>query len=133
MKYLAFDIETAFDLNRISTDLFPPDDGEHVMIVKDIINEDSDEEEVWVKAKYIGNIIKRFRLPDGEVVRAKGTHWQYQGGDWERFRPLGITCAAAASSDRSWPTTGSARGTPGGRRRGGRCRAGGAPSRGTAA
>lgn len=96
-KYLVFDIEIAFDFNRISTDAFPPNDGEQVLLVKDVINEDNEEEEIWLEAKYIGNIIKRFRLPSGELV--KGTHWKYQGGDWKRFRPLGITCAAAASSD----------------------------------
>lgn len=97
MKYLAIDLEIAFDFNRISTDLFPPDDGEQVLLVKDINNEDSETEEIWLEAIYVGNIIRRFRLPDGQMVKA--THWKYQGNDWKRFRPLGITCAAAASSD----------------------------------
>lgn len=97
MKYLAFDIEIAFDFTHINTDLFPPEDGERVLLVKDVINEDNETEETRLEAQYVGNIIKRFRLPDGELV--KSAYWEYQGNDWKRFRPLGITCAAAASSD----------------------------------
>lgn len=105
MEYLALDIEIAFDFGRISTNLFPPEDGERVLlsteeIIDDedgIINEDDETEAIWIEAQYIGDIIKRFRLPDGELVTA--THWKYQGSDLKRFRPLGITCAAAASSD----------------------------------
>ncbi len=96
-KYLAFDIEIAFDFRNISTDRFPPNDDEIVLLPKKIINEDGEKEEVWIEAKYIGGIIKRFRLQDGELV--KSTHWSYQGNDWKRFCLLGITCAAAASSD----------------------------------
>lgn len=97
MKYLSFDIEIAFDFNHISTDLFPPEDGEMVLLPKEIANEDGETEAIWLEAQYIGNIIKRFKLPDGELV--KSDHWKYQGNDWKRFRPLGVTCAAAASSD----------------------------------
>jgi hypothetical protein len=87
-KYITFDIEIAFDFGRIPTDLFPPDDGEMVLLAYEG-NE--------IEAKYIGNIIKRFRLPSGKLVKSE--YWKYQGGDWRRFRPLGITCAAAMSSD----------------------------------
>lgn len=96
-EYLAFDIEIAFDFGHISTDLFPPEDGERVLLPDVIVNEDSKTEAIWVEAQYIGNIAKRFRLSDGELVKA--AHWKYQGNDWKRFRPLGITCAAVASSD----------------------------------
>jgi hypothetical protein len=95
MKYLAFDIEIAFDFSHIDIDLFPPEDGEKVLLA----NEDS-EEEMWMEATYIGNIIKRFKLLNGELIKAP--HWKYQGGDWKRFHPLGITCAAASSDGELW-------------------------------
>lgn len=94
MKYLAFDLEIAFDFSHISTDLFPPEDGEIVLLTEEFTNEDGEIELTWVEAQYSG---KRFQLPDGELV--KSSYWKYQGSDWKRFQPLGITCAAAASSD----------------------------------
>ena len=98
MKYLAFDIEIAFDFNRISTDLFPPEDGEEVLLHGDIIDEeDGDDEEVLFEAWYLAGT-KEFRLIDA-VVPAEKTYWAYQGNDWKRFRPLGITCAASTNSD----------------------------------
>ncbi len=100
MKYLAFDLEIAFNFNKIPTNLFSPDDGEQVLLAKNIINEDDEKEEIWLEAKYIGHIIKRFQLPDGELVKA--THWKYQGSDWKRFKPLGITCAAASNDGGLW-------------------------------
>jgi hypothetical protein len=96
MKYLAFDLEIAFDFNHISTNLFPPEDGERVLLAQDAIK-DSKTKDAWTEAEYVGGIIKRFRLPNDKLIKA--TCWKYQGNDWKRFRPLGITCAAATSSD----------------------------------
>ncbi len=98
MKYLAFDLEVAFNFSRISTDAFLPEDGERVLLAGRIINEDGEKEEVLVEGHYV-EVTKEFRLTDGSLVPGAKTYWAYQGNDWKRFEPLGITCAAAASSD----------------------------------
>jgi hypothetical protein len=84
MKYLAFDLEIAFDFSNISADEFPPNDGELVMLEGEPFHYSAPTHE--------------FIASDG-ALSAEDVHWAYQGNDWKRFRPLGITCAAAASPD----------------------------------
>jgi hypothetical protein len=83
MKYLAFDIEIARDLAKIPLTEFQPDPGETIEIRAG---------ETWVHTVYNERTIGSF------------DYWRPAvNGDWKRFRPLGITCAAAASSDgRLW-------------------------------
>ncbi len=92
MKYLSFDIEIARDLDRISFEDFQP-------VIDEIIEVDigGDGEVAWRKGKYKGDEIFATTEKTFEVA---GMCWHpMENRDWKRFRPLGITCAAAASND----------------------------------
>lgn len=96
MKYLAFDIEIARDLNKIPIAEFKPEEGEKVKVLQQepIGNEVND---YWENAIYKDGC---FVLGSGETYRNPLKYWQpIDNTDWKRFSPLGITCAAAASSD----------------------------------
>lgn len=91
-NYLAFDIEIARDLNRIPLNEFKPDEWEAVEVFW---------KDGWVQANYEGKY-DHFLDANGGII--KSGIWHPLGNlDWKRFRPLGITCAAALSSDgRQW-------------------------------
>ncbi len=91
MNYLAFDIEIARDLDRIPFEDFRPNIGEVIEV--DI---GGSKEEAWKKGTYEGDGI--FATTE-KTFNTEGLHWHpVDNKDWKRFRPLGITCAAAAAS-----------------------------------
>lgn len=87
MKYLTFDVEIARDLDKIRFDEFEPDDGEEIEI---LLGDD------WVKDTYKDHNLE---LCSSEAIPSAHFWHPVNNTDWKRFRPLGITCAAAASSD----------------------------------
>lgn len=98
MKYLTFDIEIARDLNKIPIAEFKPEEGEKVKILQ-ILQEPIGNEvnDYWENAIYKDGC---FVLGSGETYQNPLKYWHpIDNTDWKRFSPLGITCAAAASSD----------------------------------
>lgn len=95
MKYLSFDIEIARGLGKMAFGELKPNNGEKIEVLLG-----PDEKNDWRKGIYQDNEI--FVMPEREV-RTEGLFWRLtiDLADWKRFRPLGITCAAAASSDGS--------------------------------
>lgn len=89
MKLLAFDIEIARDLNKIPFREFKPAPWEKVEAYWESKGE-------WVLVNYEEKY-DRFLDAMGGIIEAE--FWRPLKTDWKRFRPLGITCAAAASSD----------------------------------
>lgn len=87
MKYLAFDIEIARNFDQIRFDEFEPEDDEKIEI---LLGED------WVQDIYKDHNLV---LCSPETVPSVLFWRPIDNKDWKRFRPLGITCAAAASSD----------------------------------
>lgn len=88
MNYLAFDLEIARDLDRIPLAEFKPDEWEKVEVKY---------KDEWTVVNYESKY-DRFLDAMGGIIKAN-TWRPIDNNDWKRFRPLGITCAAAYSSD----------------------------------
>lgn len=86
-RYLAFDIEIARNFDQIRFDEFEPNDDEKIEI---LLGED------WTQDIYKDHNLV---LCSPETVPSVLFWRPIDNKDWKRFRPLGITCAAAANSD----------------------------------
>ena len=99
MEYLAFDLEIARNVAKLPFDEFKPDDEEKI---EALVGPDD-----WVGGTFYHQHDAVDDAVDDEVFvtaankEIEGLFWRPAAGmsDWKRFRPLGITCAAAASSD----------------------------------
>ena len=92
MKYLAFDIEIARDFGKLPFGELKPVNGEKIEALVG-----PDENDDWIQGTYWDG---KLSIPEKEF-ETEGLFWRPIADvtDWKRFRPLGITCAAAASSD----------------------------------
>lgn len=86
-KYLAFDIEIARNFDEIRFEFIEPDDNEKIEI---LLGND------WVKDTYKNH---NLTLCSDEALQNILFWRPIDNTDWKRFRPLGITCAAAYSGD----------------------------------
>jgi hypothetical protein len=90
-KYLAVDIEIAKDLGALSFQNDPPR-NEEVIEVSLI--------DGWEKGVYREGGVYLAKSPGTLILPDITAMWRpIDNNDWKRFRPLGITCAAAVSSD----------------------------------